>query len=807
MTTATIADELTCPVCLELYKDPRVLPCQHSLCKSCLVALHSKKDKDSNCDIQCPSCRYIFNATNETHIDAWPHNFTLASIVSKLQASLKDNVFLCDLCDEDQKRRAIKKCMQCQLQYCKVCVEQLHPKRGALANHKLVHIVDSVEEEHKLEEPTSAILSPGSEKSVSFLKYDQLVQHRYCLSCDVMFTKGDQMTAEGSHELHDTTEIHTAFRRKREEFHRTRGRLLDEDMELEKAMASITNQIQTIKKCVEDKKTELLHIFGEVAEEMERTQIAAENKIEEQMKIRVNSLESRLHELEDHKKKTQVKLTSLSELSSLTNEDASIFFMKLKKLQNAIEPVTEDYIQPELKGTGCDSSLPIEQFMNELIANVARDICTSQKRLHAPASTMADTDISSQHASLAIKVTNVQKEGKMCADVEWVAMDQVDHYEISYSCDPSETVLKRNIMENRCKLTSLRWDCEYTITVTAYMPDGKTSFDSRVFKTDLKVKETSPAMPDILPNHTYFGINVTNDQNEGTMSADVEWWRVPKAGCYEVSYHCNSGETVVLKTATERRCRLTHLRWNSTYTIKVKAQLQDGNSVFNEHIFSTDPQVKCYPMVVSKICNKQVSMPDSFNEFIASNIFKNWEDFHKVGDFSGVVFTPVLTEEKHFWTMNITLTIFEKGSTQDDFLDFGIVNYAAIEQSTGLTSNDEAYSCCIATSRRGDFILKFESVCCIEGRQYHLPLQLYKESKFCYGFMYDQVNRQFAVMDCLERKVLHVFTSVTFEDNQPPIFAVCPYHDKVKMRVEVKLDYMHYSKENVSYWIRKINAF
>jgi hypothetical protein len=29
-------EELTCPVCLELYADPLMLPCSHSLCKKCL---------------------------------------------------------------------------------------------------------------------------------------------------------------------------------------------------------------------------------------------------------------------------------------------------------------------------------------------------------------------------------------------------------------------------------------------------------------------------------------------------------------------------------------------------------------------------------------------------------------------------------------------------------------------------------------------------------------------------------------------------------------------------------------------------
>ncbi|KAL3871012.1 hypothetical protein ACJMK2_039036 [Sinanodonta woodiana] len=764
MATATMADELTCPVCLEFYKDPRVLPCQHSFCKSCLVALISNKEKDSNCEIQCPCCRYVFHAENETYIDALPKNFTLASIVCKFQSSFKGDIFVaCDLCDEDQKGRAIKKCLHCQLYYCKMCMEQLHPKRGALANHVLVPIVEALKEKQEHGEPKSDFSSRVSERSSSTLECGHLIQEKYCLSCNIIFTNVNQTTAVGSHENHDTTGIQTAFRRKK--------------------VIYIPDILITMKK------------------------IAAKHLIEEEMKIRINSLEKRLRKMEDHKRKTQMKITSLKELSSLTNEDAIVFFMKIKELQKEIESVTEDNIQQNIKEPGCDLSLPIEQVMNDVISDATRVIWTSNKRPHATASTLADTDISPQQASLAIKVTNVQKKGKMCADVEWVAMDQVDHYEISYSCNPSESALKRNIMENRCALTSLRWDSEYTITVTAYMPDGKTSFDSRVFKTDPKVKDKSPTIPNVLPKHMDMAINVTNDQKEEIMSADVEWWPIQPTGQYVVSYHCNPEETVVLMTTSGARCRLTHLRWNSTYTIKVTAHLPCGTTVFDIRIFITDPQVKCYPMAVSNICIKKVSMSDSFNAFTASNRIKKWEDFHKVGDFSGIVFTPVLTEEKHFWTMNITLTLFEQDSTSEEFLDFGIVNYANIGNSTGLTGNRAAYSCSISTSRRGNFYLKFETPSGVEGRHYQLPLALYQKEHFCFGFMFDQVNRQFAVMDCLTRKVLHVFNEVTFKINQSPLFAVCPYHDVMKMHVKVKLDHMHCNQENVSYWIRQINAF
>ena len=34
-----VASHLTCPVCYELYKEPKYLPCYHSYCEQCLVKL------------------------------------------------------------------------------------------------------------------------------------------------------------------------------------------------------------------------------------------------------------------------------------------------------------------------------------------------------------------------------------------------------------------------------------------------------------------------------------------------------------------------------------------------------------------------------------------------------------------------------------------------------------------------------------------------------------------------------------------------------------------------------------------------
>ena len=54
-------EELTCPVCTEHFKEPKVLPCCHYYCKTCVAALIKRaRGRPFN----CPECRREIQAEN-----------------------------------------------------------------------------------------------------------------------------------------------------------------------------------------------------------------------------------------------------------------------------------------------------------------------------------------------------------------------------------------------------------------------------------------------------------------------------------------------------------------------------------------------------------------------------------------------------------------------------------------------------------------------------------------------------------------------------------------------------------------------
>jgi hypothetical protein len=76
-TKALMLEELLeCPICMNPYDDPHVLPCQHTFCKGCIITL--KGDKEDN-RINCPICRELHVLANG--IDSLPANYTMKRLI------------------------------------------------------------------------------------------------------------------------------------------------------------------------------------------------------------------------------------------------------------------------------------------------------------------------------------------------------------------------------------------------------------------------------------------------------------------------------------------------------------------------------------------------------------------------------------------------------------------------------------------------------------------------------------------------------------------------------------------------------
>uniref|UniRef100_A0A8C2CT54 Tripartite motif-containing protein 16-like n=1 Tax=Cyprinus carpio TaxID=7962 RepID=A0A8C2CT54_CYPCA len=116
-------DELSCPVCLDLLKDPVTIQCGHSYCKSCITGFWDQEDQKRV--YSCPQCRQTFSPR-----PALARNTMLAELVEKLKKTRLSadcdagaGDVQCDVCT-GRKYKAIKSCLVCLNSYCQNHLEQ-----------------------------------------------------------------------------------------------------------------------------------------------------------------------------------------------------------------------------------------------------------------------------------------------------------------------------------------------------------------------------------------------------------------------------------------------------------------------------------------------------------------------------------------------------------------------------------------------------------------------------------------------------------------------------------------------------------
>ena len=101
---------LSCPICMDTYKTPRMLPCQHTLCESCLHSyiVNKSRERVLVSDFPCPVCRASTPAPRAfTRIDTWASLFPL----NHLLVSLLDSSFQ-ELLDRSGSESGIERCLE-----------------------------------------------------------------------------------------------------------------------------------------------------------------------------------------------------------------------------------------------------------------------------------------------------------------------------------------------------------------------------------------------------------------------------------------------------------------------------------------------------------------------------------------------------------------------------------------------------------------------------------------------------------------------------------------------------------------------
>ena len=194
---------LTCPICYQLFNNPKYLPCHHSYCEQCLEKMQVQNK------IICPECR------NEATVSAGgvkdlPNNFFFNRMVDELVLKRKvegEEEVKCDECDEDEP--VVAYCPQCNMFFCQICNES-HKRSKRFRGHGIVPLTElrfskSIPLEAKIKIP----LCKEHDEQLKY--YCETCKQLICMYCTVKEHNGHnhdtvkKMATKHRNELKDAT--------------------------------------------------------------------------------------------------------------------------------------------------------------------------------------------------------------------------------------------------------------------------------------------------------------------------------------------------------------------------------------------------------------------------------------------------------------------------------------------------------------------------------------------------------------------------------------------------------------------------
>ena len=143
-----LEEQLICAICLDLYTNPKTLPCLHSFCLQCLEGLPLDPQGD-NYFISCPTCRHHTQLPEPTGAADFPTAFHINNLKEVYNLMTKVSGHQQVTCDNCTTTNATGYCKECAKFLCQECINS-HQKFTAVADHKITSLDEVASSASKL---------------------------------------------------------------------------------------------------------------------------------------------------------------------------------------------------------------------------------------------------------------------------------------------------------------------------------------------------------------------------------------------------------------------------------------------------------------------------------------------------------------------------------------------------------------------------------------------------------------------------------------------------------------------------------
>uniref|UniRef100_A0A8D3B8G8 Midline 2 n=1 Tax=Scophthalmus maximus TaxID=52904 RepID=A0A8D3B8G8_SCOMX len=485
----TLESELTCPICLELFEDPLLLPCAHSLCFNCahrILVSHCSTSKplESISAFQCPTCRYVITL-NHRGLEGLKRNVTLQNIIDRFQkASLSgpnsptesrrlpavvakmDLRISCQFCEQDPPREAVKTCVTCEVSYCDRCLRATHPNKKPFTSHRLVEPV-----------PDTHI------RGLTCLEHENEKVNMYCLVDDQLICALCKLV--GRHREHQVSSLTERFDKLKQTLENNLTNLVKRNSELENQMAKLIQICQQVEVNTAMHEAKLVEECDELVEIIrQRKQIIAV-KIKESKVMKLRKLAQQIANCRQCLERSSALITQAEQ--SLKENDHARF---LQTARNVAERVA--------MATASSQVLIPDVNLNEAFDNFALDFSREKKILEG-----LDYLTAPNPPSIRDELCTASHD---TITVHWTSEDEfsVTSYELQYTIYTGQTnfislynsadswMIVPNIKQNHYTVHGLQSGTRYIFFVKAINQAGSRNSEPARLKTNSQPFKLDP---------------------------------------------------------------------------------------------------------------------------------------------------------------------------------------------------------------------------------------------------------------------------------------------------------------------------
>ncbi|XP_062874845.1 E3 ubiquitin/ISG15 ligase TRIM25-like isoform X3 [Trichomycterus rosablanca] len=355
-------DQFSCPVCLDLLKDPVATPCGHSFCKVCINGCWDQEDGGGI--FSCPQCRKTFSPRPDLC-----RNTMLAEVVEKLkktelqtasfaQCHTKPGDVECDFCTE-KKHKAVKSCLMCLVSFCETHLKP-HYEVPGLKKHTLVEACGDLQEK---------ICSQHDEVLKIYCRTDQSF---ICYLC----------TME-DHEGHKTVTIKTERKEKQNEVKDEQRKSQQRIQEKQKKLQDLQHTVNIIKGRADAAVQNNEKIFTELISFMEKKRSEMTKLIRDHKEAELSLAQQLIQQLEQEITELMRREAELEELSQ--SHDNIHFLQNFPSLcvSSGCEDSSSITINEHLSFDG------VNRFLSDLKKRIM-EFCESQYSKSSPHSLSVD---------------------------------------------------------------------------------------------------------------------------------------------------------------------------------------------------------------------------------------------------------------------------------------------------------------------------------------------------------------------------------------------------------------------------------